>query len=165
MPDLDLEALFKKNFTQVKFLLGTVMSVKDLERAKVRIKIYRILYHEEVDLKIVYFKVKKADAVLILANKESSSPDSEDEANIMRVISIKNFHPTVKIIIQLLQYHNKVCSIRLVKIKSLISYKYKSTYNRCICSIYLVGIGNKATTPFALLSSNWDFWLNLVWHL
>lgn len=54
------------------------------------------------------FKVKKADAVLILANKESSSPDNEDEANIMRVISIKNFHPTVKIIIQLLQYHNKV---------------------------------------------------------
>jgi potassium large conductance calcium-activated channel subfamily M alpha protein 1 len=46
--------------------------------------------------------------VLILANKESSTPDSEDEANIMRVISIKNFHPTVKIIIQLLQYHNKV---------------------------------------------------------
>jgi potassium large conductance calcium-activated channel subfamily M alpha protein 1 len=43
-----------------------------------------------------------------LANKESSSPDSEDEANIMRVISIKNFHPSVKIIIQLLQYHNKM---------------------------------------------------------
>lgn len=48
--------------------------------------------------------------MLILANKESSSPDSEDEANIMRVISIKNFHPSVKIIIQLLQYHNKVNS-------------------------------------------------------
>lgn len=52
--------------------------------------------------------IKKADACLILANKESSLPDSEDEANIMRVISIKNFHPSVKIIIQLLQYHNKV---------------------------------------------------------
>ncbi len=59
---------------------------------------------------ILFFilKIKNADACLILANKESSSPDSEDEANIMRVISIKNFHPTVKIIIQLLQYHNKV---------------------------------------------------------
>ncbi len=33
---------------------------------------------------------------------------SEDEANIMRVISIKNYHPSVKIIIQLLQYHNKM---------------------------------------------------------
>ena len=53
-------------------------------------------------------KVKDADACLILANKDSTSPDSEDEANIMRVISIKNFHPTVKIIIQLLQYRNKM---------------------------------------------------------
>ncbi|CAF0827923.1 unnamed protein product [Brachionus calyciflorus] len=86
LPDLDLEALFKKNFTQVKFLQGSVMNPKDLERAK----------------------IKKADAVLILANKESISPDNEDEANIMRVISIKNFHPNVKIIIQLLQYHNKM---------------------------------------------------------
>ena len=53
-------------------------------------------------------QIKNADACLILANKESSNPDGEDEANIMRVISIKNFHPSVKIIIQLLQYHNKV---------------------------------------------------------
>jgi hypothetical protein len=35
LPDLDLEALFKRNFTQVKFLHGTVMDPKDLERAKV----------------------------------------------------------------------------------------------------------------------------------
>ena len=35
LPDLDLEALFKRNFTQVKFLQGTVMDPKDLERAKV----------------------------------------------------------------------------------------------------------------------------------
>ena len=62
------------------------MNPKDLERAKVRF----------------------ADAVLILANKESSQPDGEDEANIMRVISIKNYHQTVKVIVQLLQYHNKV---------------------------------------------------------
>lgn len=86
LPDLDLEALFKKNFTQVTYLHGSVMNPVDLERSM----------------------IKKADACLILANKESSLPDSEDEANIMRVISIKNFHPSVKIIIQLLQYHNKV---------------------------------------------------------
>jgi potassium large conductance calcium-activated channel subfamily M alpha protein 1 len=53
-------------------------------------------------------QVKDADACLILANKDSSLPDNEDEANIMRVISIKNYHPTVKIIIQLLQYRSKM---------------------------------------------------------
>ncbi len=86
LPDLELEALFKKNFTQVTFLMGSVMNPVDLQRTK----------------------MKNADACLILANKESSIPDSEDEANIMRVISIKNYHPSVKIIIQLLQYHNKM---------------------------------------------------------
>lgn len=53
----------------------------------------------------------KADACLILANKDTLSPDHEDEVNILRVIAIKNYHPPVKIIIQLLQYHNKVCKL------------------------------------------------------
>jgi potassium large conductance calcium-activated channel subfamily M alpha protein 1 len=34
--------------------------------------------------------------------------DQEDAANIMRVISIKNFHADIKVIVQLMQYHNKV---------------------------------------------------------
>ena len=44
----------------------------------------------------------------MLANKYCEDPDAEDAANIMRVISIKNYHDDIKIIIQLLQYHNKV---------------------------------------------------------
>ena len=53
-------------------------------------------------------KVKEADACLILANKYCEDPDAEDAANILRVISIKNYHDDIKVIIQLLQYHNKV---------------------------------------------------------
>ena len=34
-PDLELEALFKRNFTQVVFFKGTAMSTRDLERVKV----------------------------------------------------------------------------------------------------------------------------------
>jgi len=45
---------------------------------------------------------------LILADKYCDDPDAEDAANILRVISIKNYHAEIKIIIQLLQYHNKV---------------------------------------------------------
>ena len=38
-------------------------------------------------------------------------PDAEDAANIMRVISMKNYCAESRIIIQLMQYHNKVsCS-------------------------------------------------------
>lgn len=52
--------------------------------------------------------MKEADACLVLANKYCEDPDAEDAANIMRVISIKNYHDDIKIIVQLLQYHNKV---------------------------------------------------------
>jgi hypothetical protein len=53
-------------------------------------------------------QIKEADACLVLADKYCEDPDAEDAANILRVISIKNYHADIKIIIQLLQYHNKV---------------------------------------------------------
>ena len=52
----------------------------------------------------------------MLANKYCQDPDQEDAANIMRVISIKNFHADIKVIVQLMQYHNKV-TINLYKLK------------------------------------------------
>ena len=47
----------------------------------------------------------------MLANKYCEDPDAEDAANILRVISIKNYHDDIKIIVQLLQYHNKVAVV------------------------------------------------------
>ena len=44
----------------------------------------------------------------MLANKYCQDPDAEDAANIMRVISIKNYSDDIRVIIQLMQYHNKV---------------------------------------------------------
>merc|ERR1719317_795870 len=52
-------------------------------------------------------KVHEADACLVLANKYCPDPDAEDAANIMRVISMKNYCEESRIIIQLMQYHNK----------------------------------------------------------
>ena len=52
--------------------------------------------------------MKGADACLVLANKNSADPDAEDAGNIMRVISVKNYHPNMRCIIQLMRYHNKV---------------------------------------------------------
>ncbi|CAI5774305.1 calcium-activated potassium channel subunit alpha-1 isoform X9 [Podarcis lilfordi] len=52
-------------------------------------------------------EIESADACLILANKYCADPDAEDASNIMRVISIKNYHPKIRIITQMLQYHNK----------------------------------------------------------
>jgi len=55
-------------------------------------------------------QVHEADACLVLANKYCQDPDAEDAANIMRVISIKNYSDDIRVIIQLMQYHNKVQS-------------------------------------------------------
>ena len=56
------------------------------------------------------FQIKQADACLVLANKYCEDPHQEDAANVMRVISIKNYHADIKVIIQLMQYHYKVKS-------------------------------------------------------
>merc|ERR1719369_2724438 len=75
----------KRHFTTVSFFQGSMMNTVDLHRVKV---------HE-------------ADACLVLANKYCQDPDAEDAANIMRVISIKNYSDDIRVIIQLMQYHNK----------------------------------------------------------
>lgn len=84
-PDLELEGLIKRHFTTVEFFQGSVMNPLDLQRVK----------------------VEQADACLVLANKYCQDPDAEDAANIMRVISIKNYSDDIRVIIQLMQYHNK----------------------------------------------------------
>ncbi|XP_043534906.1 calcium-activated potassium channel subunit alpha-1a isoform X25 [Chiloscyllium plagiosum] len=84
-PNLELEALFKRHFTQVEFFQGSVLNPHDLARVK----------------------IESSDACLILANKYCPDPDAEDASNIMRVISIKNYNPKIRIITQMLQYHNK----------------------------------------------------------
>lgn len=87
----------------------------DLSRVKVLVEYYKnninclsnILY-EFWDFNLIKVQVDEADACLVLANKYSSDPDAEDAANIMRVISIKNYSSDIRVIVQLMQYHNKV---------------------------------------------------------
>ena len=57
---------------------------------------------------IVVYQLRDADACLILADRKSERPDEEDAGNIMRATAVKNFHPSIRVIIQLLQHHNKV---------------------------------------------------------
>uniref|UniRef100_A0A8C7JJ91 Calcium-activated potassium channel subunit alpha-1 n=1 Tax=Oncorhynchus kisutch TaxID=8019 RepID=A0A8C7JJ91_ONCKI len=63
-PNLELEALFKRHFTQVEFYQGSVLNPHDLARVK----------------------IESADACLILANKYCPDPDAEDASNIMRTV-------------------------------------------------------------------------------
>lgn len=69
--------------------------------------------NEQSILCTFFWQVHEADACLVLANKYCQDPDAEDAANIMRVISIKNYSDDIRVIIQLMQYHNKVKDIEL----------------------------------------------------
>ncbi|KAL5968847.1 Calcium-activated potassium channel slo-1 [Taenia solium] len=84
-PNLEMEGLLKRYENQVHYFQGSVMVTRDLTRVG----------------------LDNADACLVLANKYSNDPDAEDATNIMRVISIKNSCANIKVIVQLMQYHNK----------------------------------------------------------
>lgn len=68
---------------------------------------------DQCKMPIMTFQVHEADACLVLANKYCQDPDAEDAANIMRVISIKNYSDDIRVIIQLMQYHNKVSILHI----------------------------------------------------
>ncbi|GCC38361.1 hypothetical protein chiPu_0016875 [Chiloscyllium punctatum] len=84
-PGLELQALFKRHTTQMKFFQGSVLSPSDLDR----------------------IRPDNADACLILADKNCLNPEAEDSANIMRAIAVKQYCPEIRVIAQVLQYHSK----------------------------------------------------------
>eukprot|EP00095_Tigriopus_kingsejongensis_P012668 maker-scaffold22_size673200-snap-gene-1.19 protein:Tk12668 transcript:maker-scaffold22_size673200-snap-gene-1.19-mRNA-1 annotation:"calcium-activated potassium channel" len=84
-PDLEFEGLLKREHTRVQYFKGSMLNAYDLQRVC----------------------ADQAAAVLVLANKFSEEPDVEDAANIMRVISLKNYCEDTRVIIQLMMYHNK----------------------------------------------------------
>ena len=82
----------------------------------------------------------------------------EDMSNIMRVISLKNYCENTRVVIQLLQYQNKVRNIinqhqinprskqinlNLTCEESLISRIFELSVSRHFYSIFLVGIGEE----------------------
>ncbi|XP_055345724.1 calcium-activated potassium channel slowpoke-like [Paramacrobiotus metropolitanus] len=84
-PDLEFTRFLKRNTWRIGYLQGSVLELEDLRRAKL---------HE-------------ADACMILANKTAADIDAEDSSNIMCVVAVKNYHPKVRVIMQLLQYRSK----------------------------------------------------------
>ncbi|XP_045142805.1 potassium channel subfamily U member 1 [Echinops telfairi] len=85
-PSLELETLLKSYMAYTTFISGSVLKWEDLKRVA----------------------VEYAEACLIIANPLCSDSHAEDISNIMRVLSIKNYCPNTRVIIQILQSHNKV---------------------------------------------------------
>ncbi|XP_055972642.1 potassium channel subfamily U member 1 [Sorex fumeus] len=84
-PSLELEAIFKCYLAYTTFVSGSALKREDLKRVS----------------------VEAAEACLIIANPLCRDTHEEDNTNIMRVLSIKNYFPKTRIIIQILHSHNK----------------------------------------------------------
>ncbi|KAI0979892.1 hypothetical protein GJ496_001934 [Pomphorhynchus laevis] len=85
LPSIELEALMKRHSPFVSYFLGSAMQREHLNRVLMR----------------------DADACIILVDRETNLPSETDFANIMRVIAIKNYSPSTKILLQLMHYANK----------------------------------------------------------
>ncbi|OQV21024.1 Calcium-activated potassium channel slowpoke [Hypsibius exemplaris] len=79
-PDLEMEALLKRNATRAFYIQGSVLDPADLQRAA----------------------IDKALACLILADKNASNPTAEDAGSVMSVIAVKNVSPMTRCLVQLL---------------------------------------------------------------
>ncbi|XP_052661415.1 potassium channel subfamily U member 1 [Harpia harpyja] len=86
LPSLELEAVFKCYSAYTTFFYGSALNSEDLKRVG----------------------MESANACLILADVCSPQPYTEDTSNIMRVLSIKNHYPNTRVILQIIQSHNKV---------------------------------------------------------
>ncbi|CAB4060605.1 KCNMA1 [Lepeophtheirus salmonis] len=84
-PDLEFEGLLKREHSRVQYFKGSMLNAYDLQRVK----------------------AANASACLVIANKFCEEPDAEDVANIMRVISLKNYCENTRVIIQLM--HAELC--------------------------------------------------------
>ncbi|XP_031806543.1 potassium channel subfamily U member 1 isoform X2 [Sarcophilus harrisii] len=85
LPSLELETILKLYLAYTSFFYGSALKMEDLKRVA----------------------VEYAEACLILANPLCADSYIEDTSNIMRVLSIKNYYPKTRVIIQILQSHNK----------------------------------------------------------
>ncbi|XP_010289621.1 PREDICTED: potassium channel subfamily U member 1, partial [Phaethon lepturus] len=85
LPSLELEAVFKCYSAYTTFFYGSALNSEDLKRVG----------------------MESANACLILADVHSPQPYTEDTSNIMRVLSIKNHYPNTRVILQIIQSHNK----------------------------------------------------------
>ena len=84
-PDQDLKTVLRSFHTRVQYIVGSVLNGKDLLRAKIH----------------------KSSACFIVANKHCDNPIEEDNANLLRLVSIKNTTTEVPVILQLLHSHSK----------------------------------------------------------
>eukprot|EP00118_Oscarella_pearsei_P007407 m.36174 g.36174 ORF g.36174 m.36174 type:complete len:1065 (+) comp32214_c0_seq3:113-3307(+) len=127
-PSPPIKTFLKKLSARVTYLKGSILKSVDLERVK----------------------AKSAAACIILANKNSPDPVAEDSANILRVVSVKNYSSDVRTIVQLIEVSSKR---HLVNIPNFCRSNLDDVV--CIAELKLGLIGQSCLCPgFSTLLAN-----------
>ena len=81
-PDPELKNVIRSHYTRVQYIIGSVLNGKDLQRAQIN--------------------SSACKAVFIVCDKLTNTPLEEDNANLLRLVSVKNTTTEIPVIIQLL---------------------------------------------------------------
>ena len=144
-PDCTMKAILKKHTQSVSYFKGCVLNSEDMSRVN----------------------MDAASAAIILSPSYSKNPESEDESNLMRIISIKNAYRHIKIIAQVFQLQSIQQVLSLAywdSSKDTIVCKNKLKFGlmaqNCLCP----GISTLLSNLVYPISSS-DLVANLSWQL
>lgn len=106
-PTPELRKVLRSYYTRVQYVVGSVLKSSDLAKAKIPAN----------------DKFSECKAVFILAEKHSQDPATEDQENLLRLVSIKNTASNIPVTIQVL----------LSSSKEMITYIPHTTSDVVIC--------------------------------
>ena len=118
-PDPDLKNVIRSHYTRVQYIVGSILNGKDLQRAK----------------------ILTSRAVFILCNKLTNKPLEEDNANLMRLVSVKNITTDVPVIIQLLLSTSKK------KVQNIEGWKINHDIALCVSELKLGLLAQSCICP------------------
>ena len=85
-PSPELRSVLRSYYTRVQYVVGSVLKASDLAKAKIPAS----------------DKLSECKAVFILAEKHCKDPETEDQENLLRLVSIKNTASNIPVTIQVL---------------------------------------------------------------
>lgn len=130
-PDSDLRKVLRSYYTRVQYVVGSVLKASDLAKAKIPTS----------------DNFSECMAVFILAEKHSKDPETEDQENLLRLVSIKNTDSKIPVTVQVLLPSSKEKVKYIPRTSSdtvicLTELKFGLLAQSCLCPGLSTLIGN-----------------------
>ena len=129
-PDPDLKNVIRSHYTRVQYIVGSVLNSRDLRRARIH----------------------TCKAVFVICDKLTNTPLEEDNANLLRLVSVKNTTTKVPVIIQLLLSTSKK------KVRNIEGWTVGRDIALCLNQLKLGLLAQSCICPgISTLVANWFY--------